>query len=173
MTLNVSDCISIGTITKTHGFNGRVILKKKYNLELKVTEEPVFAIIDGLPVPLFIEELEEKNSDTYIAKFELINTIEKAKEFSGCEIIASQAILKKEKNKFHSQLIGLEIIDQIFGKLGICKSIESTKGNHLMLVETENAETLYIPFVEEWIAEFKKNNHLIIKCPDGLLTINS
>ena len=169
MTVKVSDCIRIGTISKTHGVNGRVIVKKECDLELEKSDEPVFAIIDGLPVPLFVEESEERDTNSCIVKFELINTLDKAKEFLGCEIFNSQTSINSNIN---SQLIGLEIIDINFGKIGNCISIEPTKSNPLMIVETVS-ETIYIPIVDEWITEFVPNKHLVIRCPEGLLTINN
>jgi 16S rRNA processing protein RimM len=168
MTLKTTDCIRIGTISKTHGVSGRMIVKTEYNLELANFEEPVFAVIDGLPVPLFLEEIEEKNGTSYIVKFELINNPDKAKEFIGCELLGSRIISGQEKINFMSQLRGFEIYDVNYGKIGICKSIEPIPGNPLMIVETET-ESIHIPIVDEWITEFVPNKRLTVKCPQGLL----
>lgn len=170
MDFKLSDYIQAGTISKTHGICGRVVLKTEYNLELAEFEEPVIVISDGLPVPLFIEDIEEKSSDTYIVKFELINKPEKAKNFIGCSFLVHRIILNQEQLNFIPQLRGLKIIDSKTGLIGVCLSIEMIPGNPLMIVETKNG-LVHIPIVDEWVAEFVPDKYLKINCPDGLLAL--
>lgn len=170
MNIKPADYIHIGTISKTHGICGRVIVRTEYNLELAEFDEPVFVITNGLPVPLFIEELEEKSTDSYIIKFEIINTPEKAKEFIGCVIFGPRTILNQGQLNFIPQLRGIKVIDTKIGHIGTCLSIELIPGNPLMIIETEKG-IIHIPIVDDWIAEFIPNKHLIITCPDGLLSL--
>ena len=70
------DCSVIGTITKTHGLQGNVIITSDTDLLERYADEPVFILLDGAPVPFFISEdgLSVRNHKSYIVKFEYVDT---------------------------------------------------------------------------------------------------
>ena len=45
------DCSVVGTITKTHGLQGNVIITTDTDLLERYADEPVFILLDGAPVP--------------------------------------------------------------------------------------------------------------------------
>jgi 16S rRNA processing protein RimM len=170
MAIKASDCFRLGSISKTHGVGGRLIIRTEHNLELAEFEEPVFVVIDGLPVPLFFEEITEKSVDSYIVKFEMIETPEKAKEFVGCDILAPNHMADQGKINFMTQVIGIEVHDKNSGFLGICNEIEPIPGNPLMIVDTPKGQ-LFIPLADEWVVEFVPNKRIILDCPSGLFNL--
>ncbi len=170
MSIVVSDCFKIGSITKTHGVNGRLIVRTDFNLELLEFDEPVFVVTDGLPVPLFIEEISEKTHDSYLVKFEFLNSANKAKEFVGCDILATTKVAERNDIELITQVIGIEIHDKTHGFIGICSAIEPIPGNPLMIINKDNNQ-LFIPIVKEWITEFVPNKRITIDCPAGLLNL--
>lgn len=170
MVIKASDCFLLGSISKTHGVGGSVVIQTEYNLELAEFEEPVFVIIDGLPVPLFFEEITDRTNNSYIAKFELINTPEKAKEFVGCKILAPRTIIDQKNINLIAQLIDIQVFDTKHGYIGICTEIEPIPGNPLMIIDSPKG-TQFIPITEEWIVEFIPNKKIILNCPEGLLSL--
>ena len=69
--IDLSNSICLGTITKTHGIKGQVVLRlDHYGFDDILRLEPVFIEIDGLPVPFFVEAYEEKTTDSLILFFE-------------------------------------------------------------------------------------------------------
>ncbi|HOG20311.1 MAG TPA: hypothetical protein PKW37_07715 [Salinivirgaceae bacterium] len=171
MSVKVSDCFKIGSIHKTHGVSGCLIIKTDYNLELIEFEEPVFVVVDGLPVPIFLEEITEKTFDSYIVKFELIDTIEKAKEFVGCDVLAPIHSANHGKIDFIAQVIGIEVHDKKHGFLGVCNDIETIPGNPLMIINQENDNQLFIPIVDEWVIDFTPGKRIVLDCPQGLFRL--
>ncbi len=170
MAVKASDCFRLGSISKTHGVGGRLVIRTEYNLALAEFDEPVFVVVDGLPVPLFFEEIIEKSFDSYIVKFEIIDTPEKAKEFVGCEILAPKRITGQGNIDFITQVIGIEVHDKKAGYLGICGEIEPIPGNPLMIVDSPKGH-FFIPIADEYVVEFVPNKRIVLECPDGLLNL--
>ncbi len=165
-----ADCFNAGKIIRTHGLNGAVVVKTDHNLELLDFDEPVFVVVDGLPVPLFLEELIERNHDSYIMKFEFLENIETAKRFVGCDILVPRKILDLDEMAFIHSLRGLGVFDQQIGYLGRCTGVEPIPGNPLLVVENEQKQ-FYIPFAEDLIVEIVAKNRVTLRCPPGLLEL--
>ena len=170
MAIKASDCFRLGSISKTHGVGGRLVIRTEFDLELAEFEEPVFVVKDGLPVPLFFEDITEKSFDTYIVKFELIETPECAQEFVGCEVLAPKTIIEQPKINFLTQIRGIEVYDKTIGFLGKCTEIEPIPGNPLMVIDTGQGQ-IFIPTADEWVVEFVPNKKIVLDCPEGLLNL--
>lgn len=170
MTIKVSDCFKAGAIIKTHGLNGGLVIRSEYNLELLELDEPVFVIVDGLPVPLFINEIIEKNYNSYIVYFDFVETALKAKEFVGSDVFAPKHILSNQKIDFISQVMGIEVFDKSIGYIGICHDIELIPGNPQMIVNNSGTQ-FFIPIVDEWVVELVPNKRIVLDCPQGLFNV--
>ena len=88
-TIPKSRCRQIGTIRKTHGVHGRLILEFEPQFEDTVERaNRLFLEIDGLLVPFFISpEGVQFNSDkTAIIAFDWVNTEAYARRFQGCAV---------------------------------------------------------------------------------------
>lgn len=168
MLIKPSDCARLGTVAKTHGVDGAVVIRTDHNLEKAEFEEPVFVVIDGLPVPLFFEEIVERTRDSYIAKFEMIDTPERAKELVGCEMLGPRRIVEQDHLDLFTQVRGLQVIDANRGPLGVCTDIEPIPGNPLLVVERPDGEAIYIPFATEWVRDFVPGKRVTLECPEGL-----
>ncbi|PLX24044.1 MAG: 16S rRNA processing protein RimM [Salinivirgaceae bacterium] len=166
------DCVHLGTITKTHGVDGKLVLITKTNLETKDLREPIFIEIDGLLVPFFLISLEEKRKDQYIIELELVPDLDEAAKLIGHEVYVedNDAVLTESFDL--SALEGLLIIDQNKGELGPCKRVDEISGNYLLIVDIEGDEVM-IPFTEDFIVEiFQQENYLLLDLPDGLIDLN-
>src|SRR5690606_22352548 len=85
--IDLSDCLVLGTLAKTHGIRGQLILKlNHFTFEDILLMETVFLEIEGLPVPFFVSEYIERSGDTIILAFDDIETESKAKELIGLTV---------------------------------------------------------------------------------------
>jgi 16S rRNA processing protein RimM len=170
--MNFQDCVLLGTITKTHGVDGKLVLVTKANLETKDLREPIFIDIDGLLVPFFLLSLDEKRSGQYILELELVPDLEEAAKLIGHEVYIESADAVLAESFDLSSLEGLLIIDQNAGELGPCQRVEEISGNYLLIVEVDGQEVM-IPFAEEFIVEiFHEENYILLDLPEGLVELN-
>lgn len=170
--MNFQDCVHLGTITKTHGVDGELVLITKTNLEKKDLREPIFIDIDGLLVPFFLLSLDEKRKDQYIIELELVPNLDEAAKLIGHEVYVENSDALLTESFDLSSLEGLLIIDQNVGELGPCKRIEEISGNYLLILEIEGEEVM-IPFTEDFIVEiFQEENYILLDLPDGLVELN-
>jgi hypothetical protein len=83
---------TIGRITKTYGFEGAVIVRNEGGITREPEQgEPVFVVIDGIPVPFFTREAWSPSPGTLIISFDDYLT-EKSVIGLGCEKPAGRII---------------------------------------------------------------------------------
>ena len=91
--LKKEDCYWLGTIIKTHGIKGELVLKLNNLLAEDLIEmESVFLEVEGLLVPFFIEDIYAVTSQTCIVQFEWLDTENKSTEFTGCRVYTDKKI---------------------------------------------------------------------------------
>jgi len=174
--IDLADYILLGTITKTHGIKGQVVLllhNLSYDNIIKM--ESVLIEIDGLPVPFFIEEVEEKAPNTLLLKFEDLRSEESAKELTSCRLFISKNMIRvddKPGNIYQlSLLTGYTVVDKESGNIGKLMDILDIEMNPLLRILNKRREIL-IPFQPEFITGIdKKNNILYISAPSGLIKL--
>jgi 16S rRNA processing protein RimM len=172
--INLNDCVEIGLITRPHGIKGQLILKL-INLSFEEIEqmEWVFVIIDGLPVPFFIEEFSERNAETLLIKLEDINAEEDARKLSGASAFINKKIIITDN---HSQFsffdrIGYKVIDKTHGYIGDLDALSDNTQNPLFHIKKDRKEIL-LPLQKEFIDTIDdKLQEINVNCPEGLLEI--
>ncbi|MCK9626312.1 MAG: ribosome maturation factor RimM [Bacteroidales bacterium] len=162
-------------VLKSYGTKGDVIINispaspKDINLK-----EPVFITIDGLSVPFFIENFQEKGGTKVQIKFEDIDSSKAAEEIVGQNIILNGG--KQQDNEFEegdmlsiNQIIGFTIYDQNKIEIGIVVDFYDIKNNPCLSVMHESKEVM-IPFHEDLIINIKsKKKILVLNIPEGLI----
>lgn len=170
--MRIQDCVLLGTFTKTHGVDGKVILNTEINLDTKDFREPIYIEFDGLLVPFFLQTSDLKRSNQYIVELELVNNMDDATEIVGHDVYLPHADDVFQQQFDLSQLEGIVVLDQELGEVGVCSSVETVAGNYLLSVTSDKGEVL-IPFVEEFIVEFiPDENYILLDLPDGLIDLN-
>ena len=174
--LDLSESICVGFIARTHGIHGKVALRlDQLSVEDIQKMESVFIEIDGLPVPFFIESIEEKTSDTLLLTFTDIVNEESARELTGCKVYISKKYVNPAyyKNSLSelNELKDFTIIDTEKGAIGVLKSIINIELNPLMQI-TKNKKEILVPFQCEFLQRIDKKNKVIhVEIPDGLLEL--
>ena len=124
-----------------------------------------------------ISGFKQPGKETFIIKFQGINTKNDAEQLKKFKILVKTDTLPKlKKEEFHLlELINLEVKTlendelKIIGKV---INLENEKNNLLVIKLFKNQKKVLIPFVKEIVPLlYIKNNFLIINPPNGLLEL--
>ena len=150
-------------VLKSWGASGQVVLSHPdINPEDLKTQGPVFIEFDGLPVPFFIESLQEKGNRC-IVKFEDIDTLPEAEELVGREVT-----LGTEAEEDEDTLVGLRVRDAKSRRIiGEIVDMSDYGGNLVVTVETDHGDVL-LPVHEELIVGIH-DDILTMDIPAGLV----
>jgi 16S rRNA processing protein RimM len=161
---------TIGIITKTHGFEGAVTVKltNRSFKEPKINE-PVFLLIDGIPVPFFIRESYYPGGDSLVISFDDYLTPEAVSVFKGCEV--QNEGFDTEANEL-AAIIGYSLADVNSDFSATIISIDEQPGQLLATVSTGGNEFL-IPIHPDLIVSVNhRKKTLKMSLPEGLAEIN-
>ena len=151
-------------VLKSWGASGEVVLSRMDGdpEDLK-SQEPVFIEFDGIPVPFFIESVEEKGS-RYIVRFEDVDTQALAEELVGREVILSGSEEDDEES-----IIGLKVRDKRTRRtVGSIVDFSDYGGNMVITVETDGGEEVLLPLHEE-LVESIRGDVMTLDIPEGLI----
>ena len=166
------DCAFLGTIIKTHGVDGRIVIDSELDLENKDFREPVFIEIDGLLVPFFILTAEHHQRTRYAVYFEFVNNLKEASELVGQSVYISNEHSLLDDAVVLDELVGIMVIDQQKGEIGECIRIDEIAGNQFFIV-LNNQNEIMIPFADEFIVELiLEEKYILLNLPEGLIDLN-
>lgn len=172
--MNKQDCLAIGTLIKTHGIHGELILEAKIPDLLKDIKESVFLEIDGLLVPFFIDEIHPTSKERFRIRFDWVDSEPLAKKISNCPVYITLNSISHSKIEFEENydiLTGFMVIDTKYGKIGTIDYTIDSDSNPLMAVTYKNNEIL-IPIHPNLIKGINTEGKTIsIESPDGLIDL--
>ena len=160
----------IGKLGKTHGVKGEISFLFDDDVFDRVDADYLILKVDGIFVPFFMEEYRFRSDANAIVKFENIDTQERAKELTGCEVYFPRELVGSDSNSISwAAIVGFDIIDATTGQpVGRIASIDDSTIN--ILFELEDGKL--IPASEELITDVNKDNRTItIDLPQGILDI--
>ncbi|TPV34611.1 16S rRNA processing protein RimM [Paucihalobacter ruber] len=168
------DCFYLGTIVKKFSFKGELLAKLDTDEpELYDDLDAVFVDLRGTMVPFFIESSQLHKSDLLRLKFEDVDTEADADALIKAELYLPLTVLPKlSGNKFYfHEVIGYQIIDEIFGPVGTIVSINDTTAQALFEIK-QNGKEILIPINDEIITKVDREQRTItVKAPDGLIEL--
>lgn len=171
--INLADKVRYGSLVKTHGLQGELILESKIIDDTKNDlMELVFIIIDGKPVPFFLEYIENKTNETYLLKFDTINSSEKAKEVIGCEVFGLEKFTHSDNENSLYQFINFTVLNQDKIKIGTIVEIIDLNQNLLFKIDgiTEHLIPAHADFI---ISTNKRKKEIYLNIPEGLIDLNT
>ena len=174
MTMLVPGGAKAGRISKPYGIRGEVniILEPKAGNHIE-PDNPLFIEIDGQRVPFFVEEVELVSNEQAIIKFEFIDTLEVAREVSGCSLYfeVGHQPDSSEAGDDLSNLIGYTAFDRESGLLGKISDYLPHPMNPVFVIQSENME-LMVPAVRDFIDHINpKEQSIQFILPEGLTTL--
>ena len=178
--INKNEWLTVGLITSCHGINGQVKVKSLSDFEERFLKPGMRWLQKENEPPSKIELIsgfKQPGKETFIVKFQGINTRNHAEQLKKFKILVKTDKLPKlKKEEFHLlELINLEVKTlendelKIIGKV---INLENEKNNLLIIELFQNQKKVLIPFVKEIVPVVDiKNNFLIINPPKGLLEL--
>ena len=164
------DVYKIGRIGKAHGVKGEVSFMFDDDVFDRVDADYLILEVDGILVPFFMEEYRFRSDNTALVKFEDIDTQDRARELTNCDVYFQRSEVDDEEEELsYSFLVGFDIIDDQSGKrVGTIASIDDNTINILF----ELKDGTLIPASEELITDIDKDSKTItIALPEGILEL--
>ena len=170
----------VGLITSCHGINGQVKVKSLSDFEERFLQPGIRWIQKENETPSKIELIsgfKQPGKETFIIKFQGINTRNNAEQLKKFKILVKADTLPKlKKEEYHLlELVNLEVKtleNDELKKIGKVINLENEKNNLLVIELFNNHKKVLIPFVKEIVPLIDiKNNFLIINPPKGLLEL--
>ena len=160
----------IGKLGKTHGVKGEISFLFDDDVFDRVEADYLVLCVDGILVPFFLEEYRFKSDSTAIVKFEDIDTQERARELTGCDVYFPRDLTDDDEGELSlSFLVGFDLVEAGSGKsIGRIASIDDSTIN--LLFELEDG-TL-IPASDDLITAIDQQARTItMHLPEGLLEL--
>ena len=168
--IHEEEVYQIGKLGKTHGVKGEISFLFDDEIFDRVDADYLILKVDGIYVPFFIEEYRFKSDSNAIIKFEDIDTQERARELTGCEVFFPRALAENDDdNVSWAAIVGFNIIDANSGKsIGRIAAVDDATIN--ILFELEDGRL--IPASENFIIAIDQQARTItMQLPEGLLNL--
>ena len=160
----------IGKLGKAHGVKGEISFLFDDDVFDRTDADYLVLDIDDIMGPFFIEEYRFKTDDNALMKFEGIDTQERARELTGCDVYFPRELAETDEEHLSWAAIrGFELIDANTGKsAGRIASVDDATIN--ILFELEDGKL--IPASEELITNVDtKKQQIFINLPEGILEL--
>ena len=160
----------IGRLGKTHGVRGEISFLLEDDVFDRTDADYIILDIDGILVPFFIEEYRFKTDNNALMKFDGIDTQERARELTGCDVYFPRDLTDSDEEDISwAELVGYSLIDSNTGKtIGEIAAIDDTTINILF----ELTDGKLIPASDELIQHLNTQQHQIeINLPEGILEL--
>ncbi|MGX8694800.1 MAG: ribosome maturation factor RimM [Prevotella sp.] len=159
----------IGRLGKAHGVHGEISFMCDDDVFDRVEAEYLVLDVDGILVPFFMEEYRFRSDTVVLVKFEGIDTQERARELTNCDVYFPFSLTDDEAPVTHSFLVGFELVEATTNTpVGRIAAIDDTTAN--ILFELEDGRL--IPAAEDLITDInKQKRQVLMTLPPGLLSL--
>ena len=164
------DVYRIGKLGKTHGVRGEISFLFDDDVFDRVDADYLILSIDDILVPFFIEEYRFKTDSNALMKFEGIDTQERARELTGCEVYFPHELADSDEDTISwAAIVGFDITDADSNHtIGRIAAVDDSTIN--ILFELEDGRL--IPASEDLITAIDQQARTItMRLPDGLLNL--
>jgi len=171
-----SNLIKLGTVIKTHGIHGEVIIIDESESLTNEYSDAFFIEMEGQLVPFFAQKngIKQRNNESFLTLFENINTDNDAKRIVNKMVYILHQHKKKKKISEEiglDQLIGFEVKNTNSPAIGILSEIIDIPNNPLLKIMNQEKEIL-IPVNSMTIQDINfESKSMRITIPNGLLEI--
>ena len=168
------DVYKIGKLGKPHGVKGEITFAITDDVFDRVDADYLVLDIDGILVPFYMEEYRFKNDENVLVKFEDIDTQEKARLYTGCDVYFPRHLSDSgEENMSWAEIIGFNLVDAHTGKVvGSIEHVDDTTINLLFEVTTPDGKDVLIPASSDLIEQVDAEAKTIkVALPEGLLDL--
>ena len=164
------DVYRIGKLGKKHGVRGEISFLFDDDVFDRVDADYLILSIDDILVPFFIEEYRFKTDSNALMKFEGIDTQERARELTGCEVYFPHELADSDEDTISwAAIVGFDITDADSNRtIGRIAAVDDSTINILF----ELKDGRLIPASEDLITAIDQQARTItMRLPDGLLNL--
>lgn len=170
------DIAAVGRLLKPHGINGELVVMLDRDIPAWDELKCIILIMDGIPVPFFIEADRPKSAETDLITLEGIETEKEAQALCGKTVYVLKSDLARSENDddeegfYADDLVGFTAFSDNSEKLGKIIGLDTSTENYLFIIETESGEQLLVPAVGEFIDGIDaEKKEVTFSLPEGLL----
>jgi 16S rRNA processing protein RimM len=168
------ECFYLGKIVKKYSFKGELLAKLDTDQpQLYENIEALFLDINNRLIPYFVMTSRLHKSNLLRLKLEDVNTESDADELLRKEVYLPLDLLPKLDGKafYYHEVIGFEIWEKSFGKVGVLKGVNDQSAQALFEIE-RNGDEILIPIHDEFIINIDRDKKIItVKTPPGLIDL--
>jgi len=160
----------IGRLGKPHGVRGEITMQVEDDVFDRVDADFLVLKVEGILVPFYMEEYRFRTDTTALVKFENVDTVERARELTNCEVFFLRRLADNmEEDYTWAYFVGFDLVEAASGKdIGRIAAVDDSTAN--VLFELENG--CLIPAAEDLITKIDhENKKLSMSLPEGLLEI--
>ena len=161
----------IGRLGKPHGVRGEITMQVDDDVFDRVDADYLVLQVEGILVPFYMEEYRFRTDTTALVKFEGIDTVERAREPTNCEVFSPRRLSDSTEDDYTwAFFVGFDLIDAATGqKVGRISAVDDSTVNVLFELE----DGCLIPAAEELITQIDHENKMIsMSLPEGLLSLH-
>ena len=101
----------IGKIGRPHGVKGEVVFHFTDDVFDRVEADFLLLEVDDIMVPFFMEEYRFHGNESALVTFEDIDTQEKARRLTGCDVYFPRELSDADEDELHySELVGYTVL---------------------------------------------------------------
>lgn len=162
----------VAKVSKLFGPDGGLLINLYDNFpEVLDMEEPVFAKIDSLSVPLFFDSFQRHGKSGAEVRFADFDTELRASELVGMELFMEFAEEEDDGLIYYQDLVGYTATFDDKPYKGSVSAFIDNDLNPLLEI-TVDGKNILVPAAEEMIAELDtESQHIEFSLPEGLLEL--
>lgn len=160
----------IGRLGKPHGVRGEITMQVDDDVFDRVDADFLVLLVDGILVPFYMEEYRFRTETSALIKFEDVDTVERARELTNCEVYFLRALADDVEEEYTwSFFVGFDIVDATGSRrVGRIVSIDESTAN--VLFELEDGSL--VPAVETLIVHVDSDKkQIVMQLPEGILDL--
>ncbi len=164
------DVFRIGRLGKPHGVKGEMTMQVDDDVFDRVDSDFVLLRVDGLLVPFYMEEYRFRSDTAVLVKFEDVDTVERARELTNCEVFFLRSLADGEEEDYTwSFFVGFDVVEAESGKtVGRIAAVDDSTSNVLFEME----DGTLIPAAEELVSSIDHDaRRITMQLPAGLLSL--
>lgn len=164
---------AVGRISKQFGLEGELIINLYDTFpEVPDMEEPLFADIDSLTVPLFLEKFERRGQRSALVRFSDFDSNARTAELLGRELFAASADDEQDdENIYMEDLVGFAVSFDDSPLQGTITDFIDNDLNPLFEITAAGRE-IYVPATDDMISALDiEKKEIEFSLPQGLLEL--
>lgn len=171
--MKIEDCFRIGSILKTKGLKGEMVLYVDFDNLADIEFDALFIEIGGKLAPFFVESVKYNHNGQAYLYLEDVDTIEKATPLVKKNVYLPNKLkpVKGEEEFTLFDLVGFTAVDENEGELGEVIDVQEYPQQIIATVNFKGQEVLF-PLNEDIIVGIDVVREILtVDLPEGLLDI--